>query len=107
MFVHEGKTIDYLNPGPQPIPYNSVVSLGGNRIGVAGETIAVGATGSVHVSGVFELPAVNNAAFAVGDDLYWDPVAGVLTNVALNNVPAGWATEPKAAAGTTARVKIG
>jgi len=74
---------------------------------VTGETIEVGATGSVHVSGVFELPAINTAAFAVGDDLYWDPNAGVLTNVAENNVPAGWATEPKAETETTARVKIG
>lgn len=106
MFVHEGKTIDYLNPGPQPIPYNTVVNLGGNRIGVAGETIAVGVTGSVHVSGVFELPAINNVAFNVGDELYWDPIAGVITNVDQNNVPAGWAVEPKAAAETTVRIKI-
>lgn len=106
MFVQKGDTIDYLNPGPAPIQYNSVVNLA-TRIGVAGENIAVGATGSLHVSGVFELPAVNNVAFAVGDELYWDPVAGVLTNVQAGNVPAGWATEPKAQADTLARVKIG
>lgn len=106
MFVHDGKTIDYLNPGPAPIQYNSVVNLT-TRIGVAGENIAVGATGSLHVSGVFELPAVNNAAFNVGQQLYWDPVGGTLTDQQAGNVPAGWATEPKALAATVARVKIG
>jgi predicted RecA/RadA family phage recombinase len=103
-YIQKGETIDYLNLGAQ-ILYNAVVNLV-TRIGIAGETIAVGATGPVHVAGVFELPAINNAPFAVGDTLYWDPVAGNLTNVALNNVPAGWATEPKLLAGTTARVRL-
>lgn len=106
MFIQKGDTIDYTNPGLAPIQYGSVVNLT-TRIGVAGENIAVGATGSLHVAGVFELPAVNNAAFTVGQQLYWDPVAQVLTDVAQNNIPAGWATEPKAQAATTARVKIG
>lgn len=104
-YIQRGETIDYTNPGTVPIAYGDVVVLT-NRIGVAGEDISIGTTGSVHVVGVFELPAINNAAFAVGEQLYWDPASGVLTNVAQNNVPAGWATEPKAPADTTARVKI-
>lgn len=104
-YIQKGDTIDYLNPGPLPIAYNSVVNLG-SRIGIAGEGIAVGATGSVHCAGVFELPAINNAAFAVGDTLYWDPGAQNLTNVAVGKIPAGWATEPKPLAGITARVRL-
>jgi len=106
MFFQKGDVIDYTNPGPTPIQYGDVVNLT-TRIGVAGENIAVGATGSLHVAGVFELPAVNNTAFTVGQQLYWDPVAQNLTDVAQNNISAGWATEPKAQAVTTARVKIG
>jgi len=105
-FVQKGDTIDYTNPGPAPIQYNDVVPLT-TRIGIAGENIAVGATGSLHVTGVWELPAVNNVAFTVGQQLYWDPVAQVLTDAAQNNILAGWATEPKAQAATTAKVKIG
>jgi len=105
MFVQEGRKIDYLNPGPIPIQYDSVVNLQ-TRIAIAAERIAVGATGSLYVAGVFELPAVANAAFAVGDTLYWDPVAGVLTAVAVGNIPAGWATEPKQLAAATARVRL-
>jgi len=104
-YIQKGATIDYTNTGLVAIAYNAVVNLT-TRIGIAGETIAVGATGSVHVEGVHELPAINNAAFAVGDALYWDPVALNITNVQAGNIPAGWATEPKLLAGTTARLKI-
>ena len=103
-YIQKGETIDFLNPGPFPIAYDSVVNLA-TRIGIAGETIAVGAFGSVHITGVFELPAINNAAFAVGDTLYWD-VAGLITNVAVVNIPAGWAVEPKLFAAAITRVRL-
>jgi predicted RecA/RadA family phage recombinase len=105
-YIQKGETIDYTNGGASAIGYGDVIPLV-TRIGMAGEDIAVGATGSVKTTGIYELPAVNNAAFAVGDQLYWDAAAGNLTNVSAGNTPAGWATEPKALAGTTARVKIG
>lgn len=104
-YIQKGDVIDYTNPGPD-LAYGDVVNLT-TRIGVSAEAIAAGATGSVEVVGVYELPAINNAAFAVGDALYWDPVASNITNVQAGNIPAGWATEPKLLAGTTARVKIG
>jgi predicted RecA/RadA family phage recombinase len=103
-YIQKGDVIDYINPGAA-IAYNDVVNLT-TRIGIAAENIAVGATGSVAVTGVYELPAINTDSFAVGDALYWDPVANNLTNIALGNVPAGWATEAKLLAGTTARVRL-
>ena len=106
MFVHKGNVIDYQNQGDQSITYNTIVNLT-TRIGIAGEIIEPGAFGSVSVVGVYELPAINTAAFAIGDALYWDPTVLKLTNVSAENIPAGWATEPKLLAGTTARVKIG
>jgi predicted RecA/RadA family phage recombinase len=107
MFIQKGETIDYKNAGETDIAYNDVVALGTNRIGVAEEKIAAGLTGSLNVTGVHEFAAINTAAFSVGDPLYWDTTAKKLTNVSQDNVPAGWATEPKAQTGTTARVKIG
>lgn len=104
-YIQKGDVIDLLNGGPLAIAYGSVVNLT-NRIGVAAENIAAGATGSLYVTGVFELPAAA-VALSVGDTLYWDPVANNLTNVALNNIPAGWATEPKLLAATVARVRLG
>lgn len=105
MHIQKGETIDYLNPGAAII-YGAVVNLT-SRIAIAGEAIATGAIGSIHVTGVFQLPAINNAPFAVGDTLYWDPVALNLTNVAVGNIPAGWATETKLLAGAVARVRLG
>lgn len=106
VFIQKGDVIDYTNGGAEAIEYNEVVPLV-SRIAIAAETIAVGAAGSLCVNGVYELPAINTAAFAVGDQLYWDSAAGNLTNVSAGNILAGWCTEAKALAGITARVKIG
>jgi predicted RecA/RadA family phage recombinase len=105
-YIQKGKTIDYKNGGEAAIEYKEVIPLV-TRIGIAGENIAVDATGSAETEGVYELPAVNNAAFAVGDQLYWDATAGKLTKTSEGNTAAGWCTEVKAEAGTVARVKIG
>jgi predicted RecA/RadA family phage recombinase len=105
-YIHKGDTLDYINSSEADIAYGDVVVIG-SRVGIAGENIAVDATGSLKVVGVFELPAVNDTAFAVGDALYWDATAGKLTKTAEGNTAAGYATEAKAQTGTTARVKIG
>lgn len=104
VFVQKGEVIDYT--AASALGYLDVVPLV-TRIGVALEDIPVNGTGSVAVTGVYELPAVNNAAFAVGDALYWDATNGVLTKTATGNTPAGWCVEAKALAGTVAKVKIG
>lgn len=105
-FIQKGETIDYKNAGASEIAYGDAVSLI-TRIGIAGETLAVGATGSLHVVGVFELPADATTAFAVGDALYWDVANSILTKTSAGMIPAGWCTETKAQAGATGRVKIG
>ncbi len=105
MFVQNGKTIDYVNSSGADIVYGAVISLT-NCIGIAGEAIANGAAGSVHLEGVFELAAVNNAAFAVGDWLYWDVSEEKLTKVSTGNIPAGYCVATKAETGTTAEVKL-
>lgn len=105
-YIQKGKTIDYKNGGAAAIEYKEVIPLV-TRIGIAGENITVGATGSVETEGVYELPAVNDTAFAVGDQLYWDATAGKLTKTSEANTPAGWCVEVKAQAGALAKVKIG
>lgn len=101
-FIQTGKTIDYINGGGADVEYGDVVAISA-RIGIAAENIAVGATGALNVSGVYELPADNTAAFSIGDEVYWD--GAKLTKTA-GGVVAGWITEPKAQAGAVARVKI-
>lgn len=106
LFIQDGKTIDYSNGGASAIGYKDVIPMV-TRIGVAAEDIAIGATGSVNVEGIYELPAVTTTAFVVGDQLYWDTAAGNLTANSAGNVPAGWCVEAKATATAVAKVKIG
>ncbi|AYO30249.1 DUF2190 family protein [Biomaibacter acetigenes] len=103
-YIQKGYIIDFTNSTGADIAYGDVVPIGA-RIGIAAEDIAKDATGSLNVSGVFELPADNTVAFAVGDEVYWDNVGGKLTKTA-GTYKAGWVIEPKALAGTTAKVKI-
>lgn len=103
-YVQRGESIDFTNSGSTDIKANDVVSLG-TRIGIAGCDIPVGATGSVHVVGVYDLPASNTEAFTVGQAVYWNGT--VITANETDNVPAGWVVEPKTTAGTIARIKIG
>lgn len=103
-YVQRGETIDYLNNGETDIKANDVVSLG-TRIGIAGCDIPVGATGSVHVIGVYDIPASTSEAYVVGQAVYWKDAA--ITSVSTDAVPAGWVVEPKATAKSLARVKIG
>lgn len=104
-FIQDGATITYTNGGVAAIAYKDVVDLG-TRIAVAAEAIAVGASGSISVVGVYELPAINTAEFAQGDEVFWDGVAGKLTNTPGDLSRAGWCVEAKAETGTTARIKI-
>lgn len=103
--VQTGYTIDYVNSSGVAIAYRQVIPLV-TMIGIAGEAIAIAATGSVKVTEVWELPAVAGTAFAVGDALYWNTTNNNLTKTN-TDVPAGWCTEVKASAATVARVKIG
>ena len=51
------------------------------RIGVAGNDIAAGETGAVHVVGVFEIPKATGAV-TLGQALYWDKTAENITTAA-------------------------
>lgn len=104
-YVQKGSNIDYTNSGDAAIKAGDIVSLT-TRIGVAATDIAVGAVGTVAVSGVF---AVAKAAEAVtvGAALYYDAAAKNFTATATGNTPAGWAIAPAAAGDAEALVKIG
>ena len=106
IFEQEGKTIDYLNGGQTSIEVGTVVPLV-SRIGISLETIAPGAKGGVRLVGVWSMPADDQTAFTVGDQLYWDATNEVLTKTATDNIPAGICTLAKAASGTEASVRIG
>lgn len=99
-YVQKGDVLDYT--ATSVLKFGDVVTLG-TRIGVAGTDIAKGATGPVHVVGVFSFPVAE--AINVGDAVYWDGSA--ITKTAAENTPAGYAFNSVTETDTLINVKIG
>lgn len=68
-YVQKGENLDYI-PASN-VTAGTVVVLG-DRIGIVGEDIAAGETGSVIVTGVFELEKSGSNAIAMGQTVYFD-----------------------------------
>ena len=85
-YWQKGEVLDY--KASAAVKNGEVVSLG-TRIGVAGEDIAAGETGHLHVVGVFEMEKATGASPSV-----------------VNNIPAGYAAAPAASGDETVLVKL-
>lgn len=70
-FVQPGEVIDWTNGTGSTKTTGSVVAIG-QMLGVALGDIANGATGSVAIRGVFNVPKVSGAVIAAGESLVWD-----------------------------------
>lgn len=103
VFVQKGENIDYT--AANAIEYMEVVPLAA-CIGVALEAIEAGATGTVSLTGVYELPAASSLEIDAGDAVFWNTENENIDKTA-TGIPAGIAVTAKTAAGTTARVKLG
>jgi predicted RecA/RadA family phage recombinase len=71
----KGDSVAWTNDTGSAVAANSVVELS-HTIGVAAGDIPNGEAGTVYIEGVFELPKVSAAVFAVGEKLIWDTSAG-------------------------------
>ena len=77
-YIQDGAVIDWTNGGTA-VSSGDVVAIGTNGdaiLGVALVDIANGATGSVQIEGVFEVPKADAAVIAVGEYVVWDSSAG-------------------------------
>lgn len=104
-YWQRGETIDYT--ATDDLANGDVVNLA-TRIGVAGDDIAAGETGAVHVVDVFEMPKATGAV-TVGQALYWDAAAENITTAAGSspaNTPAGWAVAAAGSSDATVLVKL-
>ncbi|MGN6422619.1 MAG: DUF2190 family protein [Asticcacaulis sp.] len=90
-------------PAPAAVLSGGVV-IAGSIIGVANGDAESGADVDVAVEGVFDLPKVSALAIAVGDLLYWDATAKLVTKTATGNTKIGVATT--AAANPSASVNV-
>lgn len=104
-YWQKGETLDY-TATEEAVTNGQVVSLG-NRIGVAGNDIAKGETGALHVTGVFIMDKAASMAVTMGAPLYFNETEGEITTEAGGNVPAGYAAADAEASAATVLVNIG
>ena len=109
-YWQKGEVLDY--KASAAVKNGEVVSLG-TRIGVAGEDIAAGEPGHLHVVGVFEMDKATGAV-TMGAALYYDAKEKNITTVAstgessskVDNIPAGYAAAPAESGDATVLVKL-
>lgn len=102
-YIQPGEVLDYT--ATSNISSGQVVLMGA-RIGVALTAIPNGTTGSVQVTGVFNLPKLSTDNVAQGQLLYWDNTNSRLTTTASGNTLAGYAAAPAASGTTSVNIKI-
>ena len=108
MPVQAGRVINYANTSDAAadISVGDVVGLV-SMCGIAEANIPKGSTGAVTLEGVWEVPAVTNAAFSVGDVVYWNASSEYVTKTATNNVFFGIVVEAKGTTAGKAKVMLG
>lgn len=104
-FWQRGEAIDYTNNTEAAIEANEIVVFG-NHIGVAGAPIAIGETGTLHVSGVFEIPKKSEEKIEMGEDVGYDKTAGEAKKYSDEDILIGYATEAADATDATVKVKL-
>lgn len=104
-YWQRGETIDYINDGTEMIEANTIIVLG-SRIGIAGTDILPGEKGSIHVTGVYEVPK-DGAEISTGADVYYSESDGSFSvTEAESSVKAGFAAQDAAAGDPSVFVKI-
>nr|DAT60410.1 MAG TPA: protein of unknown function DUF2190 [Caudoviricetes sp.] len=103
-YFQRGEALDYTNTGSDKITVGTVIKIG-TRIGIAGDDILPKATGTIHVSGVFEFKKTGTNEVKMGTNVYFDGTG--ITETAGSNAVAGYAAEDATASATSIKVKIG
>ncbi|MFG6383457.1 MAG: DUF2190 family protein [Lachnospiraceae bacterium] len=110
-YWQRGETLDYVNIGTETIEANTIISFS-NHIGVAGTEIFPNEVGTLHVTGVFEMPKTATGAIEMGTEVYFDGTGitdaqndGATTNP-VAYVLAGYAAQAAAASDTVILVKL-
>lgn len=101
-FWQRGETLDYKNETAVMIEAGTIIKIG-EIVGVTGMNIDVGDTGSLHVSGVFEMPKSNSEALTMGTKVYFD---GTKITATETDAVAGWVASNAATTDTLVLVKL-
>jgi len=103
-YAHRGETLDYANTGDIAIEAFEIIDFG-SGIGVAGTIIPPGATGSLHVIGVYAIPKAAGAV-EFGEALFYDGAAGTVSTDD-GGTPCGYAAAAAEDSEPTVWVRIG
>lgn len=103
-YWQRGEALDYTNTTKITIEANTIVMFG-NHVGVAGTDILPNETGSLHVTGVFEMPKTGTEAIEMGTDVYFDG-EGITDTKGDDTVLAGYAIQAATASDTVILVKL-
>ena len=101
-YWQRGESLDYTNTTEQKIEANTIVSFG-SRVGVVGTPLLPKETGSVLVTGVFEMPKSSSNAINMGTTVYFD---GKGITEAQGEVIAGYAVRAAEATDSIILVKL-
>lgn len=112
VYIQKGENLDFMNETKKVIGAGDVVVYG-NHVGIAGTDIQPGTTGSLHVTGVYQLAKSSTDGITAGTDVYWDG-SGITTDAetgtgdsAVKNTQIGYAASNSAAGESHAKVRIG
>lgn len=103
-YWQRGEAIDYKNTGTATIEAGTCVIVG-SVLGVAGTDIPAGEVGSLHVTGVFEIPKKASVALTAGQKVTFTDANGI-DAAGSGATVFGYAVEAAAAADATALVKL-
>ncbi len=101
--IRDGDIIQYL-AGSNIVSGQPVVI--GNRIGIAINDIASGASGAVEMTGCYSVTKVSAQAWAAGDEIFWDASASKFTTVGTANTFAGHAMDIAANPTSTGNLRL-
>ena len=104
--IQNGNKMTWSNGTGSDVSSGDLVNVNGT-FGVALVDIANGASGTLAMEGVFEIPAINTAVISQGNPVYYVASTGKGSPVAGDQKYIGLAWETKAEAGTTVLVKLG
>ncbi len=103
-FIQRGEVISYTNTGDTPVKSGDLVILGA-LAGVATMTIAPEESGSVNLTGVWDLPKKADEAVDQGVSLYWDADEKALTTTE-SGISVGCAFRAAAAEATSVHLRL-
>ena len=101
---YDGRVIPFVCTGT--VTVGDVIPIGVSMVGIAVNTGLTGEKISLEIEKVWTITAKTADVIAVGDVVYWDNTAKVLTLTSSGNIYAGRAITAKAAVAGTIDVKI-